>query len=357
MTNARHVNQFVSNCIHNQWAGVFYSPPFQTDFHFILHDLNHPEWVLNDYFLFHPFDIVHTPVIKLRADYSDADALELLSGLPETGSIPWTNANLSSVHSTEFDAYREQFEKYQLAFNSGKCEKAILSTITREELSSVNYGDLVFRLRQAYPQSYIYLLSSPIAGTWVGATPEIFLAYNHKNISTMSLAGTRQKSIQKTFGGKEIDEQNIVTTYISNFFDREFGNVSSYPPNEMEYGEMIHLLTRLDSTLTSVLSRDDLFDFARRYHPTPAVGGYPKSEALQLIKKVEKHPRLYYSGFMGMMYEGSAQLMVNLRCMAMNHQTAFIFAGGGITSQSLPHHEWDETRMKARALIKFLHQS
>jgi isochorismate synthase len=93
----------------------------------------------------------------------------------------------------------------------------------------------------------------------------------------------------------------------------------------------------------------------RQLHPTPAVGGFPRAKALQVIGELEAHRRFYYAGFLGPV---SAQLdislFVNLRCMTLSEDTAFLISGAGITAGSDPAKEWEETANKANILLDLL---
>ena len=87
-------------------------------------------------------------------------------------------------------------------------------------------------------------------------------------------------------------------------------------------------------------------------HPTPAVCGWPAAEALDLIRVTEEYPRSFYSGYLGPVnMERKTSLFVNLRCMQVGEQEAALYAGGGITINSVPEAEWEETTIKSRTLL------
>ena len=86
-------------------------------------------------------------------------------------------------------------------------------------------------------------------------------------------------------------------------------------------------------------------------HPTPAVCGVPTIEALKKIKHIELHDRALYAGIIGVVDEENANLYVNLRCAQFTQGKAHLYVGGGLTSQSDPEAEWEETERKALTLI------
>ncbi len=353
--SAEHIDLFLSKCKTANWAGVFYSPPFKKEFEFLLQDLNTTQPKTDEQFIFHPFDHSFIPSIILQPQFKNEEAIEYLKKEVDTAAY-WESPLLEAVGSTTKEVYEENFNNYQSNIRSGNCSKAILSTIVKKDITDTfKIGAYILKLRQAYPQAFIYVLSSPIAGTWIGATPETLIKWELGNVSTMSLAGTRKKDDSHfTFGEKERTEQKIVTDYIRKIFEQKFGSVKVEEPTEFVYGEMIHLVTQFIANPSSDLGLDELLDMANQLHPTPAVGGYPKKEAGELIKATEKHCRLYYSGYLGPVTGHSAELAVNLRCMCLTAKHLYVFAGGGITIDSNQEAEWQETRLKAEALLKFL---
>jgi len=350
-----HIQSFLSKCKSKQWAGVFFSPPAQNNFECWLQPLNEVYSKGTEHFVFSPFQLKNSPRIFITPVYKNADAIELIGTNTEPNSS-WENEHANYFKTTTLEAYTKQFNQYIEAIKTGVCSKAILSTIVKQELNAnFNIGEYVFKLRKAYPQAFIYVFSSPFAGTWIGATPETLLNWNEDEVTTMSLAGTRQTGLPTfNFGDKEKNEQKIVTEYIGSVFKKYFNQVEINNTEELKYGEIIHLLSKFKANRKNVFSPFNILQLVEELHPTPAVGGFPASEAIQLINSVETHLRLYYSGYLGPITENAGNLAVNLRCMTLTHKNCYVFAGGGITAESLVEAEWAETRLKANALLKFI---
>jgi isochorismate synthase len=352
---AEHINIFLSKCKSQHWAGVFFSPPFQTGFNFWLQDLTLVKKSTCDPFIFSPFNVTEAPSVIIQPTAINQRAVELL-GPPQNEVNYWGITGLGELSSTTEELYRQQFNKYLAEIRSGICSKAILSTILKGNLPEpFNIGEYIFKLRQAYPQAFVYVLSAPFAGTWIGATPETLLHWKNNEVETMSLAGTKRSGdIAFNFGMKEKTEQEIVTQYIVDVFKKYFTDVVVDEREELKYGNMTHLLSKVKAHADSTFGKEKFIQLAEQLHPTPAVGGFPVKPAQELIKKTEEHPRLYYSGFFGPMQQNSAELAVNLRCMTLTNRNYYAFAGGGITADSNMEAEWGETRLKADALLKFL---
>jgi isochorismate synthase len=96
-------------------------------------------------------------------------------------------------------------------------------------------------------------------------------------------------------------------------------------------------------------------------HPTPAVGGFPKLNAINFINENEGYNREYYSGYLGEINYNdnfATDLYVNLRCMQIQKNNdnfqAHLYTGCGITKDSIPEKEWFETVNKAMTLKNVL---
>ena len=90
-------------------------------------------------------------------------------------------------------------------------------------------------------------------------------------------------------------------------------------------------------------------------HPTSAVCGMPQEPALDFLRKHEEYDRAFYSGYLGPVnIENETNIFVNLRCMQLLSQKAILYAGAGVTIDSDPEKEWQETEMKLQTLLNVL---
>lgn len=258
-------------------------------------------------------------------------------------------SNLPKVTSKE--AYIEYANLALDDLRTGKLQKVVLSRIKSTDFDMSLAVDAFIRLEATYPNAFVYLISSPLTGTWIGATPEVLLKRSNKKVMIASLAGTKKSIDSSSWGTKECNEQQLVTNYIVEVLGGlEAKNLKINGPKELIAGPVKHLFSEITADIE--VTTPDLINMM---HPTPAVAGLPKKKAIDFIHVNETHNRFLYSGVIGFYSEKSANLYVNLRCAQLAENKAFLYVGGGLTNESNVEEEWDETENKARTLEKILH--
>jgi len=242
----------------------------------------------------------------------------------------------------------------------GDFEKVVLS---RKEVLRIpkNAVIVVFeRLLAKYKNAFVYVWYHPNIGLWLGATPELLLAISGTKISTMALAGTQPYTgnLSVDWKEKELVEQQFVTDYIEQAIQPLCTAVQKSETSTVQAGNLVHLKTAITGELAQ--EKSTLEQLIKALHPTPAVCGLPRAAAKAFILKNEPYSRGFYTGFLGELNYSqagtlqSSSLFVNLRCMEISKQTAAIFVGGGITKDSDPEKEWEETVSKSRVMRSVL---
>ncbi len=203
-------------------------------------------------------------------------------------------------------------------------------------------------LSKAYPQAHVYFLNHPEWGCWMGATPELLLAKEGSLLKTMSLAGTRLAGIKDSWGEKEKQEQAYVTDFVkSTLEDCDLSSVEVGEVFTKNAGPIEHLCTRLSA---EAKSPQDFIRTAKALHPTPAVCGIPREAAKKVLSDHEGLDRQLYAGFFGENSKDRQQVAVNLRCLTFVPNGVVLWAGGGLTADSVPEDEWTETENKMMTL-------
>lgn len=252
---------------------------------------------------------------------------------------------LDEVSSTTEE---EHIERVAATVQKIKEENLRKVVIARREqiLADFEVNELFNNLCEAYPKAVVYALLDD-GKLWMGATPETLLTADEHAVYTMALAGTRLPDGPE-FTEKEYDEQRAVTESIEQTL-LELGStkVVGKGPVPIQAGPVEHLITRIEASLPEF---GKSADWARALHPTPAVSGFPKSEAMDIIREVEDFNRSLYAGYIGWESAENARYYVNLRCMEVGKNRINLYAGGGITALSDPKSEWNETVNKLKTL-------
>lgn len=327
-------------------------------------------------FIFHPFDSQQSGIFiksdiqfvfeqgKLKTDEpSSAKAMEwLVKNIVEPSDLH-TKAKLPA--SKKLNKTTDFIELVRHAINQiehGYAEKIVPSRVKAVELSpAFDVQDAFLRLENSYPNALVSFVYTPKHGAWLGASPEILVSVQKNIFRTVALAGTQAHTTgmnlkQVAWTQKEIEEQALVSRYIINCFKkirlREF---EEHGPKTVVAGNLMHLKTdfAVDMKATNFLQLGSVM--LRLLHPTSAVCGTPLETSRKFLLEHEGYSREFYSGFLGPvnMHE-SSHLFVNLRCLQLFADQAWLYAGAGVTADSIPEKEWEETEMKMNTLLQVI---
>ena len=262
------------------------------------------------------------------------------------------------------------------AISNNQLTKVVLSRQEILEIDRVNPFELFKKLLNRYADAFVYIWFHPKIGLWMGATPETLLRVKGLRFNTMALAGTAKasKSSEINWDKKNIEEQQIVAQFIADKLKPLVEKISVSPQKTVQAGNVYHLKSEISGVFKS--ADNNLKNLIRSLHPTPAVCGLPKNKAKQFILNTEIYQREFYTGFLGELnlkssrtrntnrrnvennaygiVQKTSELYVNLRCMKILEKTAIIYVGGGITVESNPEKEWEETVNKAQTMLDVL---
>lgn len=306
-------------------------------------------------FVFAPFIASENlPILFLEPDLmlgSEESIKDFLNQNEEKGGLIFGEDN---TQQTDKHSYLEKIKKLILILKSGSAEKVVFSrTTSLNRLSDQQLISLYNILYQVYPDAFVFLIHFPVFGTWMGASPETLISCYENQCKTVALAGTRKSGSAIKWGSKEKEEQAIVERYIRSILVKhEAKHLTDSGAFTKQAGAVEHLCTNFFFDLPTHIPLSKLVS---ALHPTPAVCGTPKEKALELIAEFENSKREYYTGILGPVnYHKQTNLFVNLRCMKISSSQMVLFAGGGITKDSDPEKEWEETEIKTQTLLSVI---
>ena len=259
------------------------------------------------------------------------------------------------------------------AMQRGEFRKVVLSRTKQVQFADApNAVTLFDKLCQAYPTAFVSAVSIPEKGQiWISATPERLVSIDADGIfRTASLAGTQsafepdgtpKRPPEAMWSQKEIEEQALVNRYIIECFKKiRLREYVEEGPKTIIAGNLMHLSTFFTVDTQAVRYPQLGTVMLRLLHPTSAVCGTPRDVAFDFINRHETHDRELYSGFLGpvnidVTNEGAASnIFVHIRCMKLEGRLATLYAGAGLTEDSVPEREWQETEMKCQTLLSVI---
>ena len=224
--------------------------------------------------------------------------------------------------------------------------------------------DLYRALRAINPSPYMFYLSFGDLKI-IGASPEILVTEDRGEVVTRPIAGTRRR------GQTEEEDQALEQELLADAKERaehimlvdlhrnDLGRVcvpGTVQVDELmvveRYSHVMHLVSNVRGKLAP---EKDQFDLLRATFPAGTLSGAPKIRAMEIIEELEPVRRGPYGGAIGYFsFSGSMDTAITLRTMVMKGDRVYIQAGGGIVADSEPAKEYQETLMKAGALLDAL---
>lgn len=281
-----------------------------------------------------------------------------------TQETPVSLADLLPVNpirtaSADYD-YITSVEAAKNIITSSELQKVVLARSKEQAVNLANLESVVLNLREQYPLAYVSIFYHPETGLWISATPELLLSTDSDGtFKTVALAGTQKYDPavpirEVSWTHKEIEEQALVCRYIINCFKtirlREY---IEQGPRTIQSGNLLHLKTEYTANTTEVNMQELGTTMLQLLHPTSAVCGMPKKPATDFIEQYEQFDRKLFSGYSGPVSMGNeTALYVTLRCAQVHSNSITLYAGAGITAESVPQKEFEETNLKMDVIGK-----
>ena len=322
---------------------------------FVFHPYSKEE---NGYFIEADFKASYNNKPTIEKDNSNENGGINYQRIPEAIDL-YYNSDVA-IYCTENESFRKYVSKGVEAIKEGSFQKIVASRSKNIQLpEKFNAVETFQKLCSTYPNAFISIVSIPEAGTWMGATPELLIEVkDDRYFKTVALAGTQKYDGKSSLSSiawtqKEIEEQALVSRYIINCFKkirlREF---EENGPKTVIAGNLLHLKTifSVDMKTTNFPQLGSVM--LNLLHPTSAICGMPQEKANDFISKNEGNNRAFFSGYLGPInLSNQTSIFVNLRCMQISNKNAVFYAGAGLTEDSDPDKELEETELKINTLL------
>ena len=222
--------------------------------------------------------------------------------------------------------------------------------------------DIYRAARSVNPSPYMFLLELD-GFSLVGASPEIHVRCEDRNVEIRPIAGTRRrgktededKALERELlaDPKERAEHVMLVDLARNDIGRvcDFGSVRVKELMTIErYSHVMHIVTQVEGKLSAGKSP---YDLMRATFPAGTVSGAPKIRAMQIIAELEQTARGPYAGCVGYFsFNGNLDTCITIRTALIKDGRVCVQAGGGWVNDSTPEGEFQETVNKSMAMRK-----
>src|SRR6266480_6464058 len=286
---------------------------------------------------------------------------ELERNLSHSNAERAAGVDLRSNHTRE--QFEEQVRKAKSYIAAGDIYQVVISQ--RFEADVMVDPFTVYRaLRHVNPSPYMYFIRMGGVSV-VGSSPEMLVRVEGSRVETHPIAGTRprgrnaEEDLRLAEELKRNEKERAEHVMLVDLGRNDVGRVCKYGsvrvPQFMGLERFSHVM-HLTSIVEGQLSDDhDRLDALASCFPAGTVSGAPKVRAMQIIQELEPMPRGLYAGAVGYVdFAGNLDFCIAIRTVIMSKGKAYVQAGAGIVIDSNPTAEYEETRDKARALLKAL---
>jgi len=215
-------------------------------------------------------------------------------------------------------------------------------------------AQIILAMSKIDENSFIFLYQIDHGIAFLGRSPERLFRIRDGRMLAEAIAGTRPRGknvfddqrleAELLNSPKEIDEHRFVSGYLETVMRRYCTDVKIQSREEiLKLKNVQHIITRFTG---SVGGNTHPLSLARTFHPTPAVGGYPREKIFEHLRQSEPFNRGWYAAPIGWMNKTNADFAVGIRSALVHRNHLHIFAGAGIVRQSNAQSEWTETEKK-----------
>jgi anthranilate synthase component 1 len=286
---------------------------------------------------------------------------ELERNLSRTRDQPSNGLEIRSNLTRE--RFEQQVRKAKEYIAAGDIYQVVLSQRFEADVTADPFT--VYRaLRHVNPSPYMFFIRMGGVSV-VGSSPEMLVRVEGSRVETHPIAGTRprgrnqEEDMRLAEELKRNEKERAEHVMLVDLGRNDVGRVCEYGsvrvPQFMGLERFSHVM-HLTSIVEGKLADDrDRLDALVSCFPAGTVSGAPKVRAMQIIRELEPSGRGLYAGAVGYLdFAGNLDFCIAIRTIIMSQGQAYVQAGAGIVTDSNPAAEYEETRDKARALIRAL---
>lgn len=253
------------------------------------------------------------------------------------------------------ETWTTSIKKILKAIKEKQVDKVVLARRTTFSIDLMgNPFNWLQKLLNTCPSTSTFALQTCSSSLFLGSTPEKLYSRKGRTLSTESIAGTRKRgkdAVEDTSLAEELlsslkdkAEVNFVKDFLTERLTSLCDEVLVDENASLKKTDTVqHLYYAFKATLKDRVTDANILS---ALHPTPAVNGHPKKQALQLIAEIEEFDRGLYAGSIGWISSAESFFAVTIRSALIRGSFLHAFAGTGIVEGSDPDLEWMELQHK-----------
>jgi menaquinone-specific isochorismate synthase len=249
------------------------------------------------------------------------------------------------------EPYRQAAHQALALVEEGRLDKLVLAVRQQLDLSdAVDPLALLAPLRQSQAGSCRFLWQRHRGSALLGASPERLLSVRQGQLRSDALAGTAPcgEGLALMASTKDrLEHELVVDTILAGLGGAGLMPRRPRHPRLARHGQLVHLHT----PITAALQGHDPLAIAAALHPTPAVAGLPRREAMGWLRSLEPFERGHYAAPIGWVdAAGDLELRVAIRSGTLQHRQLILTAGAGLVRTSEVERELAEVQLKLGVL-------
>ena len=299
----------------------------------------------------------------LRADLREALTAQIaaLQAFAARPVQPATRCQAVAVtYPMSYETWAANIEKAQVDIAQGRLNKVVLSRVCEVRFADqVPVDDALEYLGLHYAGCYRFLFEPEPHHAFLGATPELLASVQGCDVRTMALAGSIRRGANPALDAqladqllrdpKERYEHGVVVEHVRERMMALADTVQVGETDVLRLSNIQHLHTSITGRLREPAG---VLPVVAALHPTPALGGEPRDQALRVIGDCEPMTRGWYAAPVGWIdHNLDGAFAVGIRSAVVQEKRAWLYAGAGIVADSIPANEWHETGLKFRPLL------
>lgn len=329
---------------------------------------------LVDFLIIHDYDSHRTYIAGNDSRMKEVTQLLGPDGFEDLDSSAGTITSAASDFTRS--EYVDAVERIREHIRAGDTYQTNLTQQLRVDLPAGVTPEMVFaRLRRDHPAPFAAYLQRS-GSTVVSASPERFFRVSRDRVIDASpIKGTRRRGMTPSeddalrqeliSSEKDRAENTMIVDLLRNDLGRVcvFGSVVVEKLCDIEeHPTLFHLVSTVRGNLTKDAKPSDIL---RAAFPCGSITGAPKIRTMQLINDIERTARGLSMGAIGMRIppnwnldnvriDTEFDLSVAIRTMVIRDGVVTFNVGGGIVIDSDPEKEFEESLLKAKALLAAL---